>query len=46
MNVDEVVALGAAIQAAMEAGQSIGDATPKFTLGGGGARRRPTGDAT
>ncbi|MDR3622262.1 MAG: Hsp70 family protein [Paludisphaera borealis] len=41
VNVDEVVALGAAVQAAMEAGQSIGDATPKFTLGGGG-----TGTAT
>jgi molecular chaperone DnaK (HSP70) len=32
VNVDEVVALGAAIQAAIEVGQSIGDATPRFTL--------------
>jgi molecular chaperone DnaK (HSP70)/uncharacterized protein YegL len=32
VNVDEVVALGAAIQAAMEVGQSIGDAVPRFTL--------------
>jgi uncharacterized protein YegL len=32
VNVDEVVALGAAIQAAMEVGQTIGDAVPKFTL--------------
>ncbi|MBX6313290.1 MAG: Hsp70 family protein [Isosphaeraceae bacterium] len=37
VNVDEVVALGAAIQAAMEVGQSASDATPKFTLAG--ARR-------
>src|SRR4051794_29901164 len=37
VNVDEVVALGAAIQAAMEAGQSTRDATPQFTLAG--ARR-------
>ena len=34
VNVDEVVALGAAIQAAMESGESTGDATPGFTLGG------------
>src|SRR6516225_1302455 len=33
VNVDEVVALGAAIQAAIEVGQSIGDAVPRFTLG-------------
>jgi molecular chaperone DnaK (HSP70) len=33
VNVDEVVALGAAIQAAIEAGESATDATPKFTLG-------------
>src|SRR5262249_11023647 len=33
VNVDEVVALGAAIQAAIEVGQSIGDATPRYTLG-------------
>jgi molecular chaperone DnaK (HSP70) len=32
VNVDEVVALGAAIQAAMEVGQPIGDAVPRFTL--------------
>jgi molecular chaperone DnaK (HSP70) len=37
VNVDEVVALGAAIQAAMEVGQSTRDATPQFTLAG--ARR-------
>lgn len=35
VNVDEVVALGAAIQAAMEVGAPALDATPKFTLGGG-----------
>ena len=34
VNVDEVVALGAAIQAAMEVGEPIGDAVPRFTLGG------------
>ena len=33
VNVDEVVALGAAIQAAMEVGEPIGDAVPRFTLG-------------
>jgi molecular chaperone DnaK (HSP70) len=32
VNVDEVVALGAAIQAAIEVGQSIADAVPRFTL--------------
>ena len=32
VNVDEVVALGAAIQAAIEVGQKIGDAVPRFTL--------------
>lgn len=37
VNVDEVVALGAAIQAAMEVGQSSRDATPQFSLAG--ARR-------
>src|SRR6185312_16759883 len=37
VNVDEVVALGAAIQAAIEAGEATGDALPKFTLAG--ARR-------
>jgi molecular chaperone DnaK len=37
VNVDEVVALGAAIQAAMEVGQFAKDATPQFTLAG--ARR-------
>ena len=34
VNVDEVVALGAAIQAAMEAGESPESATPRFTLAG------------
>ncbi len=34
VNVDEVVALGAAIQAAMDSGLSSESATPKFTLGG------------
>jgi molecular chaperone DnaK (HSP70)/uncharacterized protein YegL len=34
VNVDEVVALGAAIQAGIEAGEATGDALPKFTLGG------------
>jgi molecular chaperone DnaK (HSP70) len=33
VNVDEVVALGAAIQAAIEVGEPIGDAVPRFTLG-------------
>ncbi|QEH37939.1 Chaperone protein DnaK [Aquisphaera giovannonii] len=33
VNVDEVVALGAAVQAAIEVGESIGDALPRFTLG-------------
>ena len=37
VNVDEVVALGAAIQAAMDVGQTTSDATPRFTLAG--ARR-------
>jgi molecular chaperone DnaK len=37
VNVDEVVALGAAIQAAMEVGQTTNDATPQFRLAG--ARR-------
>ena len=37
VNVDEVVALGAAIQAAIEVGQSIADATPRFTLSSGGS---------
>jgi molecular chaperone DnaK len=35
VNVDEVVALGAAMQAAIEVGQSIGDAVPRFTLSTG-----------
>ena len=34
VNVDEVVALGAAIRAAMEAGEAAEDARPRFTLGG------------
>jgi len=37
VNVDEVVALGAAVRAAMDAGETTESATPKFTLGG--ARR-------
>ena len=37
VNVDEVVALGAAMQAAIEVGQSIADATPRFTLSSGGS---------
>ena len=37
VNVDEVVALGAAIQAAMDEGQETSDATPRFSLPG--ARR-------
>jgi molecular chaperone DnaK len=37
VNVDEVVALGAAIRAAMEVGEAPTSATPRFTLGG--ARR-------
>lgn len=41
VNVDEVVALGAAVQAAMEAGETIGDAVPRFTLGGGAAPPAP-----
>jgi molecular chaperone DnaK (HSP70)/uncharacterized protein YegL len=36
VNVDEVVALGAAIQAAIEVGQGIADAVPRFTLGTSG----------
>lgn len=34
VNVDEVVALGAAIQASREVGESASDATPQYTLGG------------
>ena len=47
VNVDEVVALGAAIQAAIEVGQPIGDALPRFTLatGAGAEARRPGGRA-
>ena len=41
VNVDEVVALGAAIQAAIEVGEPIGDALPRFTLSAGGPRPRP-----
>ena len=52
VNVDEVVALGAAIQAAIEVGQTIGDAVPRFTLSAGGPaggraagrRGQPPGD--
>src|SRR5262249_10072955 len=36
VNVDEVVALGAAIQAAIEVGQKIADAVPRFTLSAAG----------
>jgi molecular chaperone DnaK (HSP70)/uncharacterized protein YegL len=46
VNVDEVVALGAAIQAAIEVGQSIGDAVPKFTLASGGQSPRGSEQAT
>src|SRR4051812_3825446 len=42
VNVDEVVALGAAIQAAHEEGEDVGDATPRFTLGGKAAGPRFT----
>ena len=42
VNVDEVVALGAAIQAAIEVGQSIGDAVPRFTLSAGGPQAAAT----
>jgi len=41
VNVDEVVALGAAMQAAIEVGQKIGDAVPRFTLS---ASPQPAGD--
>jgi molecular chaperone DnaK (HSP70)/uncharacterized protein YegL len=44
VNVDEVVALGAAIQAAIEVGESIGDAVPRFTLSTGGPQ--PVGAST
>ena len=37
VNVDEVVALGAAIQAAIEVGQEIDDAKPRLTLTAAGA---------
>lgn len=37
VNVDEVVALGAAVQAAMDAGETILDAVPRFTIGSSGA---------
>lgn len=40
VNVDEVVALGAAIQAAREVGAEIGEAGPKFTLGAGSRQVR------
>jgi molecular chaperone DnaK (HSP70) len=36
VNVDEVVALGAAMQAALEAGDSIADAVPRYTLASAG----------
>ena len=36
VNVDEVVALGAAIQASIEAGEGPGDARPRFSLAGAG----------
>jgi molecular chaperone DnaK len=37
VNVDEVVALGAAVQAAIEVGQSIDDARPRLTLTAAGS---------
>src|SRR5262249_41573891 len=43
VNVDEVVALGAAVQAALEVGQSIADAVPRFTLGSAGPGAGPAG---
>jgi len=46
VNVDEVVALGAAIQAAMEVGQSIGDAVPRFTLSASGPQSAANLSAT
>jgi molecular chaperone DnaK (HSP70) len=45
VNVDEVVALGAAIQAAIEVGQSIGDAVPRFTLSAAGQQSSGTPQA-
>ncbi|HEX3449242.1 MAG TPA: Hsp70 family protein [Isosphaeraceae bacterium] len=46
VNVDEVVALGAAMQAAIEVGQSIGDAVPRFTLSAGVPQPAKTSAAT
>jgi molecular chaperone DnaK len=46
VNVDEVVALGAAMQAAIEVGQSIGDAVPRFTLSAGLPQPAKTSAAT
>jgi molecular chaperone DnaK (HSP70) len=46
VNVDEVVALGAAIQAAIVVGQPIGDAVPRFTLGGAGTKSADNVPAT
>src|SRR4051812_3157854 len=40
VNVDEVVALGAAVQAANLVGEPIGDALPRFTLAAGGGAPR------
>jgi molecular chaperone DnaK (HSP70) len=37
VNVDEVVALGAAVQAAIEVGQTISDAVPRLTIPAAGA---------
>ena len=45
VNVDEVVALGAAMQAAIEVGQPIADATPRFTLSSGGSPAAGTASA-
>ncbi|MFO0909256.1 MAG: Hsp70 family protein [Isosphaeraceae bacterium] len=39
VNVDEVVALGAAVQAAIDEGLETEDATPRFTIGGAVAPR-------
>ena len=46
VNVDEVVALGAAIQAAIEVGEKIGDAVPRFTLSASGPQAAVNQPAT
>jgi molecular chaperone DnaK (HSP70) len=45
VNVDEVVALGAAIQAAIEVGQEIGNAVPRLTLSAGAPQSAAAGAA-